>query len=99
MKAILLSAVVVLGAGAPGLAQDRPGSLDLEYTHRAPPVRPEPARKVEQDANQALQEIETRRRTDTLIRESQGGPPRRPDLDRDLTQGIQSRGLRDALRR
>jgi hypothetical protein len=28
-----------------------------------------------------------------MLRESQPAPARRPDLDRDVTQGIQSRGL------
>jgi hypothetical protein len=34
-----------------------------------------------------------------LLRDNQPSPMRRPDLDRDVTQGIQTRGLSDALRR
>ena len=42
---------------------------------------------------QALSELD-RQRTEKMLRESQPAPVRRPDLDRDVTQGIQSRGLR-----
>lgn len=55
--------------------------------------------KVEEDTAQAIREIEDRKRTDAAIRESQRGPSRRPDLERDVTEGVQSRGLGDALRR
>jgi hypothetical protein len=34
-----------------------------------------------------------RQRTDRVLRDVQPGPARRPDLDRDVTQGIQTRGL------
>ena len=51
-----------------------------------------PPRKIEEDTAQALIELD-RQRTEKMLRESQPAPARRPDLDRDVTQGIQSRGL------
>jgi hypothetical protein len=51
-----------------------------------------PPRKVEEDTTQAVREL-NRQRTDRMLRDVQPGPSRRPDLDRDVTQGIQSRGL------
>jgi hypothetical protein len=49
-------------------------------------------RRVEEDTAQALGELD-RQRTERMLRDSVPGPSRRPDLDRDVTQGIQSRGL------
>jgi hypothetical protein len=68
------------------------GPLDLDYKQRAPALRPVPPPKVEEDTTQAVRELD-RQRTDRLLRNAQPGPSRRPDLDRDVTQGIQSRGL------
>jgi hypothetical protein len=51
-----------------------------------------PPRKIDEDTTQAMREL-NRQRTDRMLREVQPGPSRRPDLDRDVTQGVQSRGL------
>jgi hypothetical protein len=51
-----------------------------------------PPRKLEEDTAQALGELD-RQRTERMLRDSAPAPSRRPDLDRDVTQGIQSRGL------
>ena len=74
------------------------GSFALEYKWRPPVVLP-PVSQVEKDAAQAAEEIEARKRTDHRIRENEGDPSRRPDLDPDVTQGVQSHGLRDLFRR
>jgi len=79
-------------------AQEKVGAFDLEHKRRAPLVLP-PASQVEKDAAQAAEEIEARARTDHRIRENEGDPSLRPDLDPDVTQGVQSRGLPDLLRR
>lgn len=98
MKTLALAAlIVVVGAGAVP-AQNKAAPLDLEYKPRVPALRPVPPRKVEEDTAQAVRELD-RQRTDQMLREAQPGPARRPDLDRDLTGGIQTRGLNDALRR
>jgi hypothetical protein len=52
---------------------------------------------VSADTTQALQAIESRRKADALGRESRPDPTHRPDLDHDVTQGIQSRGLDRAI--
>jgi hypothetical protein len=94
MKTLLLGLLVVLGSAGLASAQSAQtkGQLDLEYKQRSPALQPVPPRKVEEDTNQALRELD-RQRTDEAIRKAQPAPSRRPDLDRDVTQGIQSRGL------
>jgi hypothetical protein len=92
MKTLPLVLLVVLVSAAPVPAQNKSGSLDLEYKPRPPALRPVPRQKIEEDTTQAVREID-RQRTERILRESQPAPPRRPDLDRDVTQGIQSRGL------
>jgi hypothetical protein len=98
-RARLLLAVlaVLVGAGA-APAQNKPAPLDLEYKQRAPALRTVPPRAIEQDTTQAVNEID-RQRTDRILRDNRPSPMRRPDLDRDVTQGIQTRSLSDALRR
>ena len=91
MKTLLLGLLVVLGSAAIAPAQTK-GQLDLEYKQQSPALQPVPPRKIEEDTNQAVRELD-RQRTDQLLRKAQPAPARRPDLDRDVTQGIQSRGL------
>lgn len=94
MRTLPLALVLLLGSSGVALAQAKSsGPLDLEYKQRAPALRPLPPRKVEEDTAQAVRELE-RQRAERVLRESQPGFSRRPDLDRDVTQGIQSRGLR-----
>ena len=78
-------------------AGEKVGSLHLEYKRLAPTVLP-PASEVEKDAAQAAEESEARKQTDHRSRENKGDPSR-PDLDPDVIQGIQSRGLHDILHR
>lgn len=94
---VILVSVSLVSAGVAS-AQNESAPLDLEYKQRAPALRTVPPRKIEEDTTQAVNEID-RQRTDRLLRDNQPSPMRRPDLDRDVTQGIQTRGLGDALRR
>jgi len=94
---VILVSVSLVSAGVAS-AQNESAPLDLEYKQRAPALRTVPPRKIEEDTTQAMNEID-RQRTDRLLRDNQPSPMRRPDLDRDVTQGIQTRGLSDALRR
>jgi len=86
------AAVLLAGAGTASAQANKSGSIDLDYKPRTPALQKVPPRKIEEDTTQALSEID-RQRTDQMLRDSQPNPTRRPDHDRDLTQGIQSRGL------
>ena len=93
MKTLPLAVLMLLASAGIAPAQTKStGPLDLEYKQRAPALRPVPPRKVEEDTTQAVRELD-RQRTDRMLRNVQPDPSRRPDLDRDVTQGIQSRGL------
>ncbi len=98
MKTLPIALLILLASAGAALAQDKPNPLDLEYKQRAPALRTVPPRKIEEDTTQALNEID-RQRNDRAMRENQPAPLRRPDLDRDVTQGIQQRNLGDVLRR
>ena len=74
--------------------------LELTLARKPPVIHPRPDPKTaEQDAEQAIAEVETRKRDERLMRETAPAAPRRPDLHYDVLSGIQSRGLQDALRR
>lgn len=55
--------------------------------------------RVEDDTGQAINEIESKRRSELLIPEDRTAPTRSPALDQGMTQGIQSRGPDNALGR
>jgi hypothetical protein len=105
MKTPLIAAALLLITGAGASAQSAApaqgtspapksgGSIDLQYKQRAPALQKVPPRKVEEDTAQALDELD-RQRTERMLRDNVPAPSRRPDLDHDVTQGIQSRGLR-----
>lgn len=98
MRIALLAVLTVLLSAGAVPAQNTPGSIDLEYKPRTPPVRPVPKKKLEEDTAQAIREID-RRRSDETLRNAQPTPMRKPNVDPDLTGGIQTRGLSDTLRR
>ena len=89
-------ASVDANTGAGGAA---PGTLELELGYGSELELPRTPPDVNADTTQAIQEIESRRKADALARESRPDPTRRPDLDHDVTQGIQSRGLDRAIGR
>ena len=98
--AVALTGCASLGTGR-GAGGAAPGGLDLElgYGGALPVDLPIAPPDVNADTTQALQAIESRRKADALGRESRPDPTRRPDLDHDVTQGIQSRGLDRAIGR
>lgn len=98
MRTVPLAVLIVLVSAGVAPAQSTSGSIDLEYKPRTPAVRPVPPKKLEEDTAQAVQEL-ARRRTDDMLRKAEPAPARRPNVDPDLTGGIQTRGLNDALRR
>lgn len=98
MKTVPLALLIVLVSAGAAPAQSKSGSIDLEYKPRTPALRPVPPKKLEEDTAQAVRELD-RRRTDEMLQKAQPGPARRPNVDPDLSGGIQTRGLNDALRR
>ena len=103
MARVLLLAVAawVQAAGAPAWPEDPSASvrLDLELARKPSVVQSVPDPKaVEKDAEQAVAQIKARAQSEELARQVLRAPFRRPDLDRDVIGGIQSRNLTDALR-
>ena len=100
---ILLSAGLLLfifAHAAP--AEPPPSSLqgDPKLSSQRRVVHLPPAFEiVERDAEHAAAQIEQRERDDELARKEVREPARRPDLDHDVVQGIQSRNVATALRR
>lgn len=99
---ILLSAGLLLlirahaaWAEPPITPQDGPR---LSSKARIAPAVPDP-KVAERDADEAAVAIEARERDDELIRKEVRGPERRPDLDYDVVNGIQSINVENALRR
>jgi len=86
------------GTGAGGAA---PGTLELElgYGAERPVELPLPRPDVGADIAQALREMKARQQAESLDRAHRPDRTRRPDLDHDVTQGIQSRGVDRAIGR
>jgi len=84
--------------GAGGAAR---GSLELKvgYGSERPVELRVPGPDVNADVTQAIKEIESRRKADPLMRDDQEQPADPPNLDHDVTQGIQSLGVDKALGR
>jgi len=98
--AVALTGCTSLGAKT-GAGAAAPGSLELKVGNGSErPVELEvPVPDVNADVTQATKEIESRRKADPLMRDSQGQPAGLPNLDHDVTQGIQSLGVDKALGR
>jgi hypothetical protein len=74
--------------------------LQIERQQRRLIVRPSPpAETIERDVQEAAAEVEQRQRQQEIVRDLQRPLTRRPDLDYDIKNGIQSQRLNDALRR
>lgn len=100
---ILLSAGLLLLIFA-HVAPAEPPALSLQgdpkLSSQRRVVHPPPAVEiVERDAEHVAAQIEQRERDDELARKELRGPERRPDLDHDVVQGIQSLNVDKALRR
>jgi hypothetical protein len=105
MKRVLaLSAMAALLAWLPfwaprAQAEERRPDLRLERSPAPVPLAPPDARKsMEKDVEQARKELKAQQRTDAITRDTLRAVPSRPDLGPDVTGGIQSRAVRDALR-
>ena len=97
------AAFTVVMAVAPDLRADPLSATPLDGPQLSSKTRfmhTVPDSKVaEQDAEEAAVAIEQRKRDEELIRELFLTPRRRPDLDHDVVQGIQSLNVENALRR
>ena len=96
-----MAALIALVALCPPVAraEDQRPDLRLERSPAPVPLVPPDVRKsTEKDVEQARKELKTQERTDAIVRDNVKAVPSRPDLGPDVTGGIQSRALRDALR-
>ncbi|MGH7393381.1 MAG: hypothetical protein ACREM3_28590 [Candidatus Rokuibacteriota bacterium] len=94
--AILAAASVALLAGAvPAQPTLAPGTdLEQQRRQRRFVVQPKPDPvAVAQDVDRATEALAARRRFDDVVRESRSPIGRRPNLDYDVTSGIQSRSI------
>jgi hypothetical protein len=83
----------------PAQGEDQRPDLRLERSPAPLPLVPPNARKsIETDVEQARKELKAQERTDAIARDNLRTVPSRPDLGPDVTGGIQSRAVRDALR-
>jgi hypothetical protein len=84
--------------GAGGAAR---GSLEFKvgYGSDRPVELRVPAPDVNADLTQAIKEIESRRKAGLMMPDNQEQPARLPNLDHDVTEGIQALGADKALRR
>ena len=98
--AVALTGCTSLGAKT-GAGAAPPASLELKvgYGSERPVELQVPVPDVNADVTQATKEIESRRKADPLTRDSQEQPAGPPNLDHDVTQGIQSLGVDKALGR
>ena len=98
-SAAALAVVFVTLWPCDALAQGEGGTLGMEQRHKAQVVRPLPApATIEEDAEQAIEEMQTERRREENIRKSlpQIKPPY---ADSDVRGGIQSQNIIRALPR
>lgn len=96
-------AAVAFMAAVPELRGEPPSAprqdeTTLSSKTRIAPAVPDP-KVAERDTDEAAAVIEQRERDDDLIRKEVREPERRPDLDHDVVQGIQSLNVENALRR
>ncbi len=100
---LLVAFAWVQAADRPAWAQESSPAVRMDLTlSRRPPVPPQPLPDpmvVEKDALEAIAAIKARERSEELVRELMQSRLRRPDLDRDVWSGIESRNVNNALRR
>jgi hypothetical protein len=86
-----------LGVWAQDVGVPEDAQLQMEMKRRRTIVHPLPSRQtVEQDVERS--EVVRAERLERIIREVTRPVPRRPDLDYDVTSGIQARNLRELRR-
>ena len=96
----LLIAALPVAAAAQAPAQNS-GDLELKRKEKRSVVLPkQDPEQVRTDADRAVSDYAATRSPGRVVREtSPVRPPARPDLDRDVTGGIQSQRLNNELRR
>jgi hypothetical protein len=101
--ALMLFSTWSPGPAAAQQASPAPAPTDLSITRmqRRPVVLPKPAPdEIRADAERAVREFEARANMRSLVEQtSPVRPPSRPDLDDDVTGGIQTQRLREVLPR
>ena len=96
---IALTAWPLMAAAQSASPSTSSGELRQEMTRKRYIVLPKPsAEDVKADVNRAVDELQAPQRQEEAIR-STVAPPRRPDLDRSVVEGIQAQQLNRALRR
>ena len=104
MKSTCAVGIVMLVVGLPlvAAAQSAPSTdLQIQTKQRRSVVLPKPTpEQVRQDADTAVSEFAASRNPSQVVRETSPlRPPGRPDLNYDVTGGIQTRQLNDALKK
>jgi hypothetical protein len=96
----MLVAGLPLAAAAQSPSTPSTGDLQMQSQHRRSVVLPKPSQEqMRQDADAAVSDYAATRGTGKVVREtSPVRPSARPDLNYDVTNGIQSQRLNDALR-
>ena len=94
----LMLAIAFMLLPLPALAQSALPSSDADLQQRIRQqrtiVQPKPSPEtVTRDANEAVDELAARQRRDETLRELNQPMPRRPDLNENVTGGIQTRNL------
>jgi hypothetical protein len=94
---VLIVVVLVVGCAAVQESASPPTRLDTEVKRLIILPRPEPE-VVERDTAAALAELEAVTRREEIVKQVIA-PAARPDLDDDVTSGLQGRNLQRALGR
>ena len=95
----MLTIALPLAAAAQSAAP-APGDLELQRKQKRSVVLPKPSPdQVRTDADKAISEYAATVPGAVVRETSPVRPPARPDLDRDVREGIQTQRLNDALRR
>ena len=101
MKSTLAIGVALLGVTLPlvAAAQSGPSDLELQRKQKRSIVLPKQSpEEVRMEADRAVSEFAAGQPMGRVVREhSPARPPARPDLNYDVTGGIQTRRLNDAL--
>ncbi len=102
VRLALVLTLTLLPLPAPAQSGRPSNSTDLEQRVRQKKIVVQPKPSLDtltRDANQAVDELAAGRRRDETLRELNRPSVRRPDLDENVTGGIQTRALQRALPR
>ncbi len=95
---LVASSVMLFASVVPAQdATSRSADLDQQRKQRRYVVQPKPdPQALTQDVDQATAALAAGRRFDQVVRETRSPIGRRPNLDYDVTSGIQSQNIRAA---